>query len=141
MAYDGPMFRLATLLRALLCLTLLVNGTAYVHAATRMAMGDVASDGTGTPHGAPPCHEDMATHASTGDVATDAGSDDHAAGLPDCCKAGACDGFCTQHAPVLAWQPMLPPLPQLQADAPAYRADVHVSARLSHRHRPPILAA
>ena len=35
--------RFATLLRALLCLALLLNGTAYAHAATRMAMGDMAA--------------------------------------------------------------------------------------------------
>lgn len=142
MAYHGRMSRFAPLLRALLCLVLLFNGTAYAHAATRMALGDMASAAQATAHDGPPCHESMDTaHRPALDAASHAGGHDDGAGLPDCCKAGTCDGFCAQHAPVLAW-PMAPGmLLPLSTEAPAYRADAHASARLSHRHRPPISPA
>ena len=140
MAYDAGMSRVAALLRALLCLALLLNGTAYAQAATRRAMGNMGAAVQSGHDDMPPCHESM-------DMAMDdpgaAGADHHDddAGLPDCCKAGSCDGFCAQHAPALTWlAPLGAPL-YPAAEAPAYRSDVHASVRLSHRHRPPILAA
>lgn len=142
MAYDGAMSRVAALLRALLCLALLLNGTAYAHAATRMAMGDMAAAVEAAGDATPPCHEGMDMAMPMDDVdASKAGHHDIDPGLPDCCKAGSCDGFCTQHAPAVTWlaavgTPLYP-----AAEAPAYRADAHASVRLSHRHRPPILAA
>jgi hypothetical protein len=141
MAYHAGMSRFAPLLRALLCLALLLNGTAYAHAATRMAMGDVAA-AVQAAEDTPPCHEgmDMAMPVD-GDASSGHHDADADAGLPDCCKAGSCDGFCAQHAPALTWLTPLGALPYPQAEAPAYRADAHASVRLSHRHRPPILAA
>ena len=90
----------------------------------------------------PPCHEsmDMAMQVDE-EGATPAGHPDGDAGLPDCCKAGSCDGFCAQHAPALAWPASLPAPRYLQAETPAYLPAAHASVRLSHRHRPPILAA
>ena len=58
MAYHAGMSRFAPLLRALLCLVLLLNGTAYAHAATRMAMGGTAAMEQAHDD-APPCHESM----------------------------------------------------------------------------------
>jgi hypothetical protein len=148
MAYDGPMLRVAALLRALLCLALLLNGTAYAHAATRMAMGDMAA--AAAADDVPPCHEgmgmgmgmDMTMTMPVDDMdMSTAGHHDNDPGLPDCCKTGSCDGFCTQHAPALSALAPLGTLPYPTAEAPAYRADAHASVRLSHRHRPPILAA
>ena len=141
MAYHAGMSRFAPLLRALLCLVLLLNGTAYAHAATRMAMGGMAAIEQAHDD-APPCHEgmDMAMQVDE-DGANTAGHSDGDAGLPDCCKAGSCDGFCTQHAPALAWPSSLPAQRYARTEAPAYHAAAHTSARLSHRHRPPILAA
>jgi len=143
MAYDAGMPRVAALLRALLCLALLLNGTAYAHAATRMAMGDMGAASQSGHHDMPPCHESMDMDM---DMAMDdpgaAKADHHDdAGLPDCCKAGNCDGFCAQHAPALNWLTALGAPRYPATDAPVYRADVHASVRLSHRHRPPILAA
>ena len=141
MAYHAGMSRFAPLLRALLCLVLLLNGTAYAHAATRMAMNGMA-EMEQTRDDTPPCHEgmDMAmqVHEEGTDPSGHPGSD---AGLPDCCKAGNCDGFCAQHAPALSWLTALGAPRYPAADAPVYRADVHASVRLSHRHRPPILVA
>ena len=141
MAYHAGMSRFAPLLRALLCLVLLLNGTAYAHAATRMAMGGTAAMEQAHDD-APPCHEsmDMAMQMDEED-ANSAGHPHGDAGLPDCCKAGNCDGFCAQHAPALSWLAVLGTPRYPAADAPVYRADVHASVRLSHRHRPPILAA
>lgn len=140
MAYDAGMSRFAPLLRALLCLALLLNGTAYAHAATRMAMGDMAAAAQSGEDDMPPCHEGMEMAMSDED-ASSSGHHDNDAGLPDCCKAGSCDEFCAQHAPALTWlAPLGAPL-YPAAEAPAYRSGVHASVRLSHRHRPPILAA
>lgn len=58
MAYHPRMSRFAPLLRALLCLVLLLNGTAYAHAATRMAMNGMA-EMEQTRDDTPPCHEGM----------------------------------------------------------------------------------
>jgi hypothetical protein len=142
MAYDAGMSRFAPLLRALLCLALLLNGTAYAHAATRMAMGDMTAAAQSGEDDMPPCHEGMEMAMTMSDEdASSSGHHDNDAGLPDCCKAGSCDGFCAQHAPALTWlAPLGAPL-YPAAEAPAYRSDVHASVRLSHRHRPPILAA
>jgi hypothetical protein len=134
------MSRFAPLLRALLCLVLLVNGSASAHMAASMPMAS-APAGAMAQHDAstPPCHEEMDAAGSAGVQDTvDPSPQD---GLPDCCKAGACDGFCTQHAPALVWPLWLGHAAPLHAAAPDYRADEHASARLSHRHRPPILAA
>ena len=141
MAYHAGMSRFVPLLRALLCLVLLLNGTAYAHAATRMAMGGTAAMEQAHDD-APPCHEsmDMAMQMDE-EGANPAGHPDGDAGLPDCCKAGSCDGFCAQHAPALAWPASLPAPRYLQAETPAYLPAAHASVRLSHRHRPPILAA
>ena len=90
MAYHAGMSRFAPLLRALLCLVLLLNGTTYAHAATRMAMGGTAAVEQAHDD-APPCHEsmDMAMQMDE-EGANPAGHPDGDAGLPDCCKAGSC---------------------------------------------------
>lgn len=142
MAYDGPMPRFTTLLRALLCLALLLNGTAYAHAATRMAIGDMAAAAQAASDEEPPCHEGMDMTMPMGDEgASPSAHHEGDSGLPDCCKAGSCDGFCAQHAPALTWLATLGTPPYPATDTPAYRDDAHPSVRLSHRHRPPILAA
>lgn len=141
MAYHPVMSRFVPLLRALLCLVLLLNGTAYAHAATRMAMGGMAAMEQAHDD-APPCHEGMDMAMLVDEAGPQpAGHPDGDAGLPDCCKAGSCDGFCAQHAPALAWPASWPVPGYLRAEAPAYLATAHASVRLSHRHRPPILAA
>lgn len=139
MAYHGAMSRFAPLLRALLCLILLVNGTTYAHAATGMPAAESAAARQAAQHDDPPCHEDVGAAAP---VPVDAAlpADDSAA-LPDCCTAGSCDGVCTLHAPALLWPTMLQPMAPLPAETPSYRAHAHASVHLPHRHRPPILVA
>lgn len=131
------MRRVAPLLRALLCLVLLANGIAFAHAATRMAVP--ASPQASDDAGAPPCH------GSPDDTASSAGAEpahgEDGTGLPDCCRSGACDGFCSQHAPALARISQIDATPVPGDGVPAYRIDRHASARLPHRHRPPIPAA
>jgi len=142
MAYDVAMSRFAPLLRALLCLALLFNGTAYAQMATRMAVSDMSAAMPSGDDDMPPCHEGMDMTVQMDDA--DTSSLDHHGdepGVPDCCKTGSCDGFCAQHAPALGWLAPSGAPPYPRADVPAYRADAHASVRLSNRHRPPILAA
>ena len=140
MAYHGDMARFAPLLRALLCLLLLVNGSASAHMAAGTPMEGAPTVAVAQHEAStPPCHEDMDAAGST--LMQDTGDQHPQDGMPDCCKAGACDGFCTQHAPALVWPLWLGQAAPLHAAAPDYHADGHASARLSHRHRPPILAA
>ena len=138
MAYHGDMASFAPLLRALLCLLLLVNGSATAHIAAGMPMeGAPAAPAAEHDMATPPCHENMDAAPA---IAMPDASDHHPQdGVPDCCKAGTCDGFCTQHAPALVWPLWLGHPAPLHAAAPDYHANEHASARLSHRHRPPIL--
>ena len=137
----STMFRIATLLRALLCLALVLNGTAYAHAATRMAMGDMAVAAEGAEDASPRCHDSMDMAMPMDDMDASKAGHHNAPSLPDCCKAGSCDGFCTQHAPAVTWLATVEASLYPTEEAPAYRADAHASVRLAHRHRPPILAA
>lgn len=131
------MSRAAALLRALLCLVLLLNGAGYAHAATRMAIDTLAvSTAVETE---PPCHGD-ATMA-IGHASKDALASDDAPAMPDCCPSDSCDGPCAQHAPALPWPSLVTPVQSVHASAPSYRALVHTSALLAHRHRPPIFLA
>lgn len=140
MAYHAGMPRFAVLLRVLLCFVLLLNGAAYAHAATGMAMGNAAKEQARGD--APPCHEGMDMAAPMDhEGAGSSGHHDDADGLPDCCKAGSCDGFCTHHASALTWRMPLDARLHPAMLTPAYRADAHASVRLPHRLRPPILAA
>ncbi len=140
MAYHPAMARFAPLLRALLCLLLLVNGSVSAHMAASSALeGAPAAAMVGDDTPAPPCHDDMDDMDMAG--MQDSGDHHPQGDSPDCCKAGTCDGFCAQHASALVW-PLWPGASApLQAGAPDYTADGHASARLSHRHRPPILVA
>lgn len=130
----------APLLRALLCLILLLNGMGYAHAATRMAAEMAASSKSAT--GAETsCHSDMPAMAGMAgghhpgmDDATPQQPD----AAPDCCTAGSCDGPCTQHAPVVLWPLLAVAATPVPMAAPSYRADSHPSPRLLHRLRPPI---
>ncbi|MEL1264393.1 CopL family metal-binding regulatory protein [Pseudoxanthomonas putridarboris] len=131
------MSRAAALLRALLCLALLLNGTGYAHAATRMAMGTLADS---TPvETKPPCHGD-ATMAME-HAPPEATVSDDAPAMSDCCTSDSCDGPCMQHAPALPWPALIAPMRPVPSSAPSYRASAHASALLTHRHRPPIFLA
>lgn len=137
LSYHVRMPRFAALLSALLCLLVLVDGMGHAHASNATAVQAVAMmDATRQPaaHDALPCHGDAAAGQDG------AGLVDVDPGMPDCCESGRCDGFCTQHAAAAMPAPVMPLLP-VAGRAPAYRMPGHVSAVLSHRHRPPILSA
>jgi hypothetical protein len=81
----------AILLRVLLCLGLLVNGTAQAMAVTRSVLANHQALTT-----APPCHDadDMMATGSQG-------HEHHVVSVtkkPDCCKSGACECACSHGA-------------------------------------------
>lgn len=136
--------RAVVLLRALLCLVLLSNGIGYAHAATGMAAAMLAgSSAAGAGHhdagATPPCHEDAGSTADA-DMPGAHMPDQHGL-MPDCCQSGSCDGFCTQHAPALAWPAPLASLQPLLDTAPPYHGLAHPSPLLAHLQRPPIVLA
>ncbi|WP_216957916.1 MULTISPECIES: CopL family metal-binding regulatory protein [unclassified Lysobacter] len=88
-------------LRALLCLMLVLNGTGYTAAATQMGLAHLAMSAPGEQAATPPCHgesshdEVAAMHAHADDDCATAGMDD---GAPDCCQSSHCNCDCLQHA-------------------------------------------
>ncbi|HVR81202.1 MAG TPA: CopL family metal-binding regulatory protein [Luteimonas sp.] len=138
------------LLRVLLIISLVLNGSGYAVASTHMQMGHMDTAVLAPPSAAervataePPCHQDQHNSASASaaqlpDTAPAAapGKSKHPA--PDCCKFGACSCACVHQA---------------QAAVPAYslrytvieHAGVvrpmqpgHVAPTLPHLIRPPI---
>jgi hypothetical protein len=115
------------LLRVLLCLALLANGTTAVFASARMALD--ADMAMAMQHdAASPCH----------DEANDEAPKQHPASHDDCCGTGACLCSCVAHVPAfLAVDALLltPPRAAPPVSAP------HVSRAnpaLQHPIRPPI---
>lgn len=140
----------AALFRALLCLFLLLNGSGYAHAdalamAMAPAMASMQPDADAQAAATPPCHEaadqdqDAPAEQNRSDLPGHVGHPDD--GMGDCCSAGACDGFCAQHVPVLFRALALMPVQANGRDMPAYRPAAHPTPRLLHRWRPPILSA
>lgn len=135
----------ATLLRVLLSLALVFNGSGYAYAATQMHMAGVqdASDTRG--HAA--AHETPACHATMGDEAADklpasplkdaAAYHDGHDGM-DCCQTDQCDCVCAQHVPATGLGFWLRVPTPARSRIPAYRLAQHVSPALSHLQRPPI---
>ncbi len=95
-------------LRLLLCLSLVLNGTGYVMAATQMqlAHGALAAPAVMTPT-ASPCHDEGASNlgpgphgamshaaAGTDDIPPPAAHGDE----PGCCQSSLCTCDCLQHA-------------------------------------------
>ena len=127
----------AILLRLLLCLALVANGTSAVYASARMAFdGGMSTTAIGR-EAEPPCHDMAAMQdgvmvADTGTHAPPAGSHD------DCCPPGACLCSCVSHAPsiltvhavALTTGPAASPVSALLSS--------HASPALLHLIRPPI---
>ena len=90
----------AILLRVLLCIALVANGTSAVYASTMMAFdGGLVAPAAGQ-DAKSPCH-DMPSMSHAGMAA------DHDAHAPptshdDCCPPGACLCSCVSHAPTIA---------------------------------------
>ncbi|HUH91091.1 MAG TPA: CopL family metal-binding regulatory protein [Lysobacter sp.] len=127
------------LLRALLCIALILNGSGLAVAATQMhvqhaAMAGATPDSPSTPADYATCME----HATAATPATEAPlSNDHSTAA-DCCAGASCDAACptgllaTLTAPVQGWRIA----PQILAVRPAL-AD-HPAPALHNRYRPPI---
>src|SRR4249919_173315 len=97
----------STLLRVLLCLSLILDGTASAVAATQMQLApiaqaqaiemDSASSGSTLSKATPPCHAQMAMMSEHAAPVAMAGLDHSSPSkhpLPDCCKAGHCSCAC-----------------------------------------------
>ena len=143
----------AILLRVLLSVVLIFNGSGYAYAATQMHMtatpvaSDVMSDvsdhrgvtehGAAT-HDAPPCHgamgDDMADPAPPADELAGHGGHDSS----NCCQTDQCDCVCAQHGPATSLAFWLRSPTPVRSRVPAYRPAQHPSPALSHLQRPPI---
>ena len=128
-------------LRLLLCLLLVLNGTGYASAATQMSLAHIAMQAHAD-HRAPPCHDaaphdEVASslHAHADEDCAMSGS---SAATPDCCQSSRCNCDCLQHAtPALAIVSISPGPPPGGALAPLRKVD-RVSPLLPHLLRPPI---
>lgn len=143
----------ALLLRALLSLVLILNGSGSAMAATGMELGHLSGHApageTAMAHAEPepPCHESgtspMAHAGPVNPVATEAppiahGTPGGAAPEPDCCTASHCGGACLQHltatVPVVSTGPVL----VVRAASPRATAGAHAAPPLPNPIRPPI---
>ncbi len=129
---------LSALLRVLLCLALILNGSGAAVAATQMQMGHIANivaDSAPAPGEqvvASPCHGDQhgLAHAAEPKPVP------HPS--PDCCQQGHCNCDCLQHLSAAAPR-FFVPMPML-AHAPVLRPmhAGHPSPALANPIRPPI---
>ena len=101
---------LPLLLRVLLSLCLILNGSGYAMASAHMSMGHQESGGAMGQLAAdpadsaqPPCHQlhDAAPQAAEQAPGSppDTAAVDSDSPSPDCCKSGACRCACVQHVP------------------------------------------
>jgi hypothetical protein len=125
------------LLRLLLCIALVANGTSAVYASTLMTAGAGTDATAAASHDAePPCHDMPAmTHAAmAADHDTPAAPVSH----DDCCPPGACLCSCVSHAPTLPAFGVFA-LPARPSAAPVAALRVaFASPALPHLIRPPI---
>jgi hypothetical protein len=139
----------ALLLRVLLSVVLIFNGSGYAYAATQMhtTATPVASDlsdhqgvtgHSAATHDAPPCHgamgDGMAEPAPPAEEL--AGHDGHDGA--NCCQTDQCDCVCGQHVPATSLAFWLRSPALVRSHVPAYRPGQHLSPALSHLQRPPI---
>ena len=122
--YPVAMRPLPCLLRILLCLALLANGTGAAFANTRMASEAVAGQG------AVPCHE-MATMHDAPPVAP---PDSH----EDCCPPGACLCSCVANASAIAISCVVASTPRPAVLLAVPHDASRASPLLAHLIRPPI---
>ena len=108
----------AILLRLLLCIALVANGTSAVYASTMMVSGAGMAAAPAVPQTAEqPCHDmPSMTHGST-KADHEAPTAPAAPSHDDCCPPGACLCSCVSHAPTIlsvqsfATQPGTSPAP------------------------------
>lgn len=121
--YNVRMSLAAFLVRLLICLGLLVNGSTQAVAATQSA---IASHQAGA--ATAPCHEEGDRKVTASRVHEH--RSDPATNMPDCCKSGACDYACS-HGVVAT-------MPTLHVRARKVTHETLVS-RLSARYASPAL--
>lgn len=140
----------AILLRVLLSVVLIFNGSGYAYAATQMHMtsASVASNMTdhhvadqgAAAHDAPPCHGSMDGEIADPDPAPPAdglaGHDGHDGS--NCCQTDQCDCVCAQHVPATSLAFWLRSPVLVRGRVPAYRPAQHLSPALPNLQRPPI---
>jgi len=137
----------ATLLRVLLSVVLILNGSGYAYAAAQMPMSGAAvgsvndrdmRDHDAAVDEASPCHQAMG-----GERADPAPPADGLAGHAghdgaNCCQSDQCDCVCAQHVPATSLAFWLRPPVRVSSRVPAYRPVQHLSPALPHLQRPPI---
>lgn len=139
----------ALLLRVLLILSLVLNGSGYAVASTQMHLAHMATvhstiAAADMHDAAPPCHEQGGQHAGQSgmhDMATNAAACDDAVtrhAAPDCCQSSQCACDWLQHATATLAQ--VPVLPSMAVRAPDVRAMhcSHAAPALANPIRPPI---
>ena len=125
----------SVLLRLLLSLALVANGSAVVHASARMAFA--ADAGIAMDHKAEPACHDVAGMQDGTTV------DDHDAPPPpaphdDCCPPGACHCSCVSHAPTILAVHAMARTARPAAAPPSARRLPHATPALPRLIRPPI---
>jgi hypothetical protein len=126
------------LLRLLLSLSLVLNGSSYAAAAAKMPMEHVAAaHEKSKAEEAPPCpgHSDLTAADGQG---AEPGSATHEHDKPECCKSAKCVGACLQHAPVAIVAQWVGPAAIEHSDAVRQIKAAHANPALPHRIRPPI---
>jgi hypothetical protein len=129
------------LLRLLLSLSLILNGSGYAAAAVKMPMEHAASVAAAHEKAraeeAPPCpeHTDVTPADDHGAVLE---SVTHEHDRPECCKSAKCAGACFQHAPAAIVAQCMGPAAIEHSDAIRQIKAAHATPALPHRIRPPI---
>ncbi len=138
------------LLRVLLAVSLILNGSGYAVASAHMQMDHAALASTTTQPivhpvatAEPPCAEhhqggSMASKIPSADAATDAASVKSGDPSPDCCKTGACRGACVHSGPVAVPTMAFRPVVIEHANSVSPMISGHASPAIPHLIRPPI---
>ena len=137
------------LLRALISISLILNGSGYAVASTHMQMGHMSTVASVPQPPAepvataePPCHQHQVNASAAAAQLPDAVHDKAPAKSkhpsPDCCKSGACRGTCTHQAQTaLHTHPLryagVEPVSGVRPLKPG-----HAAPALPHPIRPPI---
>lgn len=126
----------AILVRLLLCLALVANGTSAVYASARMAFDSGKSSTAMEQEAEPPCHDvaDMQDGVMIADTGSQAPADSH----DDCCPPGACLCSCVSHAPTILTVHAIALTTRSAASPVSALRSSHASPALPHLIRPPI---
>jgi hypothetical protein len=130
----------SVLLRVLLSLSLLLNGSGYAAAA---AQTQDESPSASTAHARPqvdessPCPGHARAPAANPQV-SEPDSAQHKHDKPACCKSAQCVGACLQHVPAAIVGAWIAPAAITHGDADRQSKSAHPAPALPDRNRPPI---